>query len=124
MNLPIGKDQTYWTILNAAIQLDFKKGHQKWTMSELARTTEITRSLIYYYFGKSRLDILNEAVRLVGEEFFGLSDSKIKLWAKGEIAESVLFTRREIEKSPNLGTFYLIHRNRTSEIGESIRGLE
>ena len=118
------KDETYWKILNAALQLDFKKGHQKWTMSDLSRMTGVTRSLLYYYFGKSRLDILNEAIRLVGEELFGLTEKKKELWQNGDIAEAVLATRFVIESSPHLAAFYFVHRTRQTDFGEALRSLE
>ena len=52
------KDETYWKILDAVIALEIRRGHQKWTISELSRLSGITRTLIYYYFGKSKLEIL------------------------------------------------------------------
>lgn len=118
------KDQVYFSILNAALQLDFKKGHQKWTLSELSRSSGITRSLIYYYFGKSREDILDEAIVLIGEEVFALNPQRKPLWLKREIAESILASRRILEASPHLIAFYFAHRTRPSRVGESIRKLE
>ena len=111
-------------MLNSAIELDFKRGHLRWTMSELSRMSKITRSLIYYYFGKSKEAILLEAVKLIGEEFFGLNASRIDLWQKGQIADSVLQTRRLMEKCPHMGTFYMVHREEQTEIGASLRQLE
>jgi len=48
------KDDTFWKVLNTAIILDFNRGHLRWSMSELSRSSGITRSLIYYYFYKIR----------------------------------------------------------------------
>jgi len=118
------KDEVFWKILNTAILLDFRKGHQQWTLSELSRSSGITRSLIYYYFGKSRAEILEEAVKVLGEEFFGLTPEKLTLWAKGKISDSVLLTRKAMESSPPLGAFYFVHRTRSTTIGASIRRLE
>ena len=118
------KDEVYWKVLDAALHLDFKKGHQKWTMSDLSRSSGVTRSLLYYYFGKSRMDILNEAVRLMGEELFGLSPKKRELWMKGDVAGAICSTREVIEASPHLAAFYFVHRTRLTEFGESIRRLE
>lgn len=120
----LSKDETFWSVLNSAIELDFKRGHLRWTMSELSRMSKITRSLIYYYFGKSKEAILLEAVKLIGEEFFGLNASRIDLWQKGQIADSVLQTRRLMEKCPHMGTFYMVHREEQTEIGASLRQLE
>jgi AcrR family transcriptional regulator len=120
----MNKDDTYWSVLNAAIALDFAKGHQRWTMSELSRSSKVTRSLIYYYFGKSKENILTEAVKLMGEEVFGLNPARRDLWSKGEIAESVVLTRALLEKSPHIMAFYMVHRTAETEIGKSLRELE
>ena len=50
----LSKDETFWSVLYSAIELDFKRGHLRGTMSELSRMSNVTRSLIYYYFGKSK----------------------------------------------------------------------
>ena len=118
------KDETYWNVLNAAIQLDFSRGHLRWTMSELSRVSKITRSLIYYYFGKSKEGLLAEAVKLIGEEFFGLNEGRLELWQQGRIADSVILTRHLLEKSPHMVAFYMVHRQADSEIGRSLRSLE
>jgi AcrR family transcriptional regulator len=118
------KDDTYWNVLNAAIELDFRKGHQRWTMSELSRNSKITRSLIYYYFGKSKEGLLLEGVKLIGEEFFGLNPARLELWERGEISESVILTRQLLKKSPHMTAFYMVHRGGDSEIGRMIRQLE
>ena len=118
------KDETYWKVLNAAIELDFRKGHQRWTMSELSRSCKITRSLIYYYFGKSKEGLLLEGVRLLGEEFFGLNPVRLELWERGDISQSVILTRELLQKSPHMMAFYLVHRDSDSEIGRMVRQLE
>jgi len=120
----LNKDETFWSVLNSAIELDFRRGHLRWSMSELSRSSKVTRSLIYYYFGKSKESILLEAVKLLGEEFFGLNSARIDLWKNGQIFESILQTRRLAEKCPHMGTFYMVHRDEQTEIGTSLRQLE
>lgn len=118
------KDDTFWAVLNAAIQLEFTRGHQRWTMSELSRVSKVTRSLIYYYFGKSKEGILVEAVKLIGEEFYGLSETRMQLWQKGSIAESVILSRKLLDKAPHMTSFYMVHRDAETGIGESLRRLD
>ena len=118
------RDQTFWKVLNAALDLDFRKGHLKWTMSELSRKSGITRSLIYYHFGRSKLAILQEAVRVIGEQIIGVDPERIEQWKTGNWTASVLHSREMMIESPSLLNFYLLHRTRPNEIGESIRGLE
>ncbi len=118
------RDETFWKILNAALELDFKKGYLKWTMSELSRKSGITRSLIYYHFGRSKISILEEAVRVIGEEFIGTSPTRLELWKQGDIAGSLKSARQIYRNSPFLCQFYLNHRERPTEVGESLRKLE
>jgi AcrR family transcriptional regulator len=118
------RDATYWKVLNAALELDFKRGHMKWTMSELARKSAITRSLIYYHFGRSKIAILEEAVRVIGEEVIGASAERIKMWQDGDWLGSVKQARAVSLRLPNLANFYLLHRTRPTELGHSIKKIE
>ncbi len=120
----MNKDDTFWSVLRAAIELDFRRGHLRWKMSELSRDSKVTRSLIYYYFGKSKENILVTAVKLIGEEFFGLTPLRVQMWKDGKIAESLLLSRRLLERVPHIGTFYMVHREEQTEIGASLRQLE
>ncbi len=118
------KDQTYWVLLDAAIELDIKKGHLKWTLSDLSRKSDITRSLIYYYFGKDKQDILKEAIKLIGEELIGLNEKRMELWKKGQFAESMKEARQFYENAPYLPLFIMENRNKQNEIGEALRSIE
>jgi len=118
------KDETYWTLLDSAIELDIKKGHLKWTLSDLSRKSKITRSLIYYYFGKDKQDILKEAIKLVGEEFIGLTEKRMELWQKGLFAESMQVARKFNENAPYLPLFIMENRNKPNEIGNSLKSIE
>lgn len=118
------KDETYWRILNAALRLDFKRGHLRWTITELSRTTKVARSLIYYYFGKSKNAILVAALQLIGEDLFGLNQERIGLWNEGKIEESILRSRSAVRANPHIVAFYFAHRADESPIGEKLRELE
>jgi len=120
----LNKDAIFFKVFMAAMSLDFRKGHQRWTISELSRASGITRSLIYYYFGNSKTDILVESVKTIGEEFFGLTPERLKLWDVGTIADSIDISRRFIEANPDLAAFYLLHRTKDSPIGKAFRDLE
>ncbi|MEM7646683.1 MAG: TetR/AcrR family transcriptional regulator [Pseudomonadota bacterium] len=111
------KDDIYWRVLNCALELEFKKGHLKWTMTELSRKSKITRSLIYYYFGRSKMDILQAAVSIIGEEFIGVGGRRIELWMKGEFEQSLTEARALYDKMPYLCAFYLNYRERPNDIG-------
>lgn len=118
------KDENYWKILNAALELDVKKGHLKWTVSDLSRKSRVTRSLIYYYFGRSKLELLKEAIHLIGSEISGLTSSRDQLWGDGDLLESLGRARAIYEKAPFICQFIYEHQNQSNEIGISLREVQ
>ena len=114
-------DENYWKILNAALELDVKKGHLKWTVSDLSRKSDITRSLIYYYFGRSKAGILNEAIKLIGSELTGLTPEREEMWGMGDFISSMTKARNTYENAPYLSIFIAEHIHRDTELGEMIR---
>jgi AcrR family transcriptional regulator len=119
------KDEIYWKVLDAAISLDVHLGHQKWTMTQLSRSSGISRPLIYYYFGREKVRILHEAVSLFGTILASSTNRQIALWNQGQIAESILDTRRRlIMRSPEILVFYFLHRMKDTELGVAIRKKE
>lgn len=123
-NGPVTKDETFWQVLNTAVELDFLRGHLRWSLSELSRKSGITRSLIYYYFGSQKTSILAEAVKFIGEEIFGLNEVRMKMWHEGKILESVLATRKLVQENQHIAAFYVVQRTANTEVGESLRKLE
>jgi hypothetical protein len=115
------KDEKYWAVLNAAVSLDIRFGHQKWAMTQLSRQSKVSRTLIYYYFGKSKLGILREAVNLFGAEFAGETPERLAMWKEGRIAESILKSRALLGLIPPLIPFYLLNRELDNELGDAIR---
>ncbi len=118
------KDEIYWKVLNCALELEFKKGHLKWTMTELSRKSKITRSLIYYYFGRSKMSILQAAVAIIGEEFIGLSEERMEMWKRGEFEQGMKEARQFYERMPYLCAFYLNYREKPNEIGDALSKIE
>lgn len=118
------KDETYWKVLNCAVELEMKKGHLKWTMTELSRKSQVTRSLIYYYFGRSKIEIIEAAIQIIGEEFAGLSEKRMKMWKEGKLEESLLEARSFHEKSPHLCAYYINFRDKQNDVGKALLKLE
>lgn len=121
MKITNSKDQTYWSILNAAIALDIQKGHLNWTMSELARKSGIKRTLIYYYFGKEKIDILLEACHLFGKIYAGTSDSQKKFFQNNDFFEGLKYTKEILKECPALPVFYFTNRNQDNELSRLIK---
>ncbi|HEX4923336.1 MAG TPA: TetR/AcrR family transcriptional regulator [Bdellovibrionales bacterium] len=120
----VGKDEVYWRILNAAILLDIRWGHMKWSITQLASSAKVTRSLIYYYFGRDKFEILVNAVKLLGLKFSGATEERHRFWQEGRFAESFNKTREMIAQTPALVPFYELNRDKDNEIGSLIRSHE
>lgn len=124
MGTPPTKDDLFWKILDAALQLECSKGHLRWKMTDLSRSSGVTRSLIYYYFGNSKIKIIQEAIRLMGEEFFGLSEERMELWRTGKFSESLQKTRELTRRTPHIVIFYLQQRRAGNSLSKEIDHLE
>ncbi len=118
------KDDVFWQILDSALRLECVKGHLRWKMTDLSRSSGVTRSLIYYYFGNSKANIVTEAVRIIGEEFFGLSEERLQLWREDRISESILKTRELILRAPYVIIFYLQQRQSGGPLRAELEKLE
>jgi AcrR family transcriptional regulator len=118
------KEEIFWSIFDAVIKLDITKGHMKWSISDIARVSGISRPLIYYYFGKAKENIMQTAVDYLGREYFGLSEERIALWKSKDIFESVSRSRKLWQRSPYSYSFYILRRDMQNPTGETIRELE
>ena len=118
------KDKHYWKILDAVFRLEVSKGHLRWKISDVSRLAGVQRTLIYYYFGKSKEGILKSAMAIIGDEFFGLSPDRLKMWSAGQVRESILSTREMVKKAPHMTEFFYHWRHQDSEIRNELVSLE
>jgi Bacterial regulatory proteins, tetR family len=124
MPLKNEKDEKYWKILNSCIRLELRHGHLKWTMAALHRESKVSRPLIYYYFGRSKKNIILEACHYFGVLLSGTDQLKMKLYDENQVAKALLESKELLIKSPDLVSFYFMHRHSKNEIGELIRSYE
>lgn len=118
------KDDLFWKVLDAVIRLECTRGHLKWKMTDLSRMSGVTRTLIYYYFGKSKLELVKAAIRVIGGEFFGLDPARHSLWERKDFVQSILLTRELFKKAPYVGIFYLTQRQDGAVFQRDITDLE
>ncbi|MGE4133269.1 MAG: TetR/AcrR family transcriptional regulator [Bdellovibrionales bacterium] len=111
-------------MLDAVVRLDVIKGHLRWSISDLARTSGVGRTLIYYYFGKSKGQLIEAAVKMIGDEIFGLSEERENLWKNGQMSESISKSREVLMKAPHLLEFYFHWRHTKSEMQQRLQGFE
>ena len=104
--------EQYNKLLLSVIHLEVRKGHLKWSVSELSRLTKITRPLIYYYLGKTKKDIFKSTLLILAKEFYGLSDERKSMKArkdKGRL-QSLLASRELAMSNADVLAFFYTHR--------------
>lgn len=103
-------------IMEAVIELEVVKGHLKWRMSDLARTSGVTRSLLYYYFGQNKKHIFKQAVDYYIGEFLDFRLERAEKFRRGEIIDLISTTRKKLRRSPYFLQFYAKHRLEETEV--------
>lgn len=118
------KDETFLKILEAVIRLECTHGHMRWKLTDLSRASRVTRTLIYYYFGKSKPALVKAAIDIVGQEFFGISPEREVYRKEGKTIESIRISREMIRKAPYVGIFYLTQRQPQATFYKEMMELE
>lgn len=106
------------------MRLEVVKGHLAWKISDVSRLSGVQRTLIYYYFGKSKDGILQTAMKSIGDELFGLNAERLQLWQEGKVRESIQMTRAHIAKAPHVVEFFFHWRFQKSPIQAMLLDLE
>ena len=109
----------YFRICDELLRLEVVRGHLNWSVSEVARASEVTRSLIYYYFGKSKEELLEEASRHMIHTIYGNSDNA-HLGVENRCKKVVGFLR----KNPNLFVYWYKNRGKDNSVGRLIEEKE
>lgn len=118
------KENEKLQILKSVLELEVKKGHLKWTMSELARKSKVTRTLIYYHFGNTKTEIVKYALEIMGEEFFSVSESGSVFLNEIDLEKSLRKTREKLQKNAYVLTFYYFWRYSDSPIRGYLEQME
>ncbi|MBT3584996.1 MAG: TetR/AcrR family transcriptional regulator [Halobacteriovoraceae bacterium] len=113
------KEEVYFKICNTVLRLEVSKGHQKWTLSDIAKYADVTRSLIYYYFGKEKKTIVEEAFRYMLDLFFNLNSDEHR-----GVAARMSNIIPKIKEMPYCFVLFFLERSKETEIGVIIRQKE
>jgi AcrR family transcriptional regulator len=108
------KDEIYFAVCNAILKLELEKGHLKWTFAEVARHSKITRTLIYYYFGKNKDVVLQEAYRFIIDRFF------VSRAINGSLADRMCRVVKDIQSMPYLYILYFLQKNGKTDFAKMI----
>jgi len=102
----VKKEQVRSKIFNAVIAAEVTKGHLKWKLSDIARSTGVSRPLVYYHFGKTKEQILSACLDVLAEQYYGLNFEREAMLRNGQILDSLIQTRQMLTKNPQLAIFY------------------
>jgi AcrR family transcriptional regulator len=113
------KELVFYKICDSVLYFEVVKGHLNWSLSDISKQADVTRSLIYYYLGKEKDAILHEVVLFMLELFFN-SSGENKLGVR-ERMRNVLVQLKEM---PHIYIYYISERIKDTEYGKTIRDAE
>ncbi len=116
--------KTRLTIAYQLLKLEIAKGHMKWKIADLARLSKVSRPLIYYHFGKTKMEILLNAIQVAAEDYYALVGPRSEYAKKGRFTESVLVTRKILLDNPWVATFSQKWRFEEGEISRKLEYFE
>ncbi len=113
------KEEIYFAVCNAILKMEVAKGHLQWTLSDISRESEVTRSLIYYYFGKEKNLVLAEAYKFIISNFFNIERTKTM-----GIRERLRKVLTDLKSMPYLFVLYYLEKHTGGEFGKMIQEAE
>ncbi len=113
------KEEVYHKICHAVLHLEIAKGNLKWSLSDISREADVTRSLIYYYFGKEKETILEEAFKYVSEVMFNTDQSQ-----RLGIVNRMKFVLERVREMPYIFVLFFLRKRDGGELSDIIQKAE
>ena len=110
-------------MIEVIFSLEARKGHLKWSVEQVAKAAKVSRTLVYYHFGRSKLAILENCLELIAQEFYGLTEDRLQ-FSKQPLRESLRVTLNLYKENPSLALFYQRWRNTPSKFQDKIHQIE
>lgn len=110
-----------FTLVNTILAFENQKGHLKWKVTEIARASKVSKSLVYYYLGSTKEQILDSCIRIGSEEFYGLTPERNAIIQSEGIIASIMYTRGIFLKNYAFNAFYLRWRLSPTDIGRKLQ---
>lgn len=108
------KEQTVYSMALVIFQAEARKGHLKWNVTEVVKTSGFSRSLVYRYMGRSKAEMLKSALSVFTDHFYGFTPSTEKL----SFSERIREARRTVIENPQVSVFYQKWRHQKSWVQE------
>jgi AcrR family transcriptional regulator len=119
-NTKPNKQETMMRLSQAVFSLEQSQGHLQWKVTSLVRKANISRALVYRYFGSSKTEILLSALKVFTSEFYCFSGTTAGL----SLSQRIRRAHEYVYKNPDAIIFYQIWRNRESIYQNEFLGIE
>lgn len=107
--------------MNTVLAFENQKGHLKWKVTEIARASKVSKSLVYYYLGSTKEQILDSSIRIGCEEFYGLNPEREELIRTQGLIASIMYTREIFLKNYAFSSFYLRWAKTPTPMGKALQ---
>ncbi len=97
-------DSTRLEIICSVFNLEVSKGHLKWSVSQIARDCKISRTLVYYHFGRTKQEILLNCLEVLTRELYGLNGVRND-FKKTSLLDSLLSCHDLYSQVPSYSVF-------------------
>ncbi len=97
------KEDKIFNVTLAIFDLEQRDGHLAWKVTDLEKRVEISRTLIYKYFGNSKEEIFFSAFSFFIEKFYGAPKS---LSRKSDLSNCIYSGRKILSEYPSAIVFY------------------
>lgn len=117
----------YERLLSLSVQVikqDAIKGHLRWKVTDVSRSTGLSRSRIYEILGNNKKQILLNALSFILDDLYGKTPERQELHRTHGPLEGVIRSRNIVLAHPELVTFSYKNRLRSDEVGELLRNAE
>ncbi|PIP89942.1 MAG: hypothetical protein COW01_00525 [Bdellovibrionales bacterium CG12_big_fil_rev_8_21_14_0_65_38_15] len=113
------KEDIHYKILGSVTKLEVNKGHLLWTISQVATDSGVSRTLIYYYYGKEKEKLLSEAMKYMVQTVFNLEGLDPIM-----PRERIKLVLQQLNQMPYLLVLFYLNRRADNEIGQIIKDAE
>ncbi len=113
------KEDIHYKILASVTKLEVNKGHLVWTMSQVANDSGVSRTLIYYYYGKEKEKLLSEAMKFMVQTVFNLEGLEPVM-----PRDRIKLVLKQLNQMPYLLVLFYLNRRADNDIGQIIREAE
>lgn len=97
-------DKTRFNIICTVFDLEVSKGHLKWSVSQISRSCKVSRTLVYYHFGKTKKEILLNCLDDLTRQLYGLSEDR-RDFKKTSLIDSLKACHDLYAKVPSYSVF-------------------